>query len=58
MRFKALQGFWSDETRSEYIEGMSYNGDEIDADLFASWQDESKVEITEDVASAITGEGD
>jgi len=44
-RFTVLEGFFSDETRSEYVEGLSYEAQEGDTvtDLIDGWIKEGKV---------------
>ena len=46
MRFKAIDSFWSEETGSEYVAGLSYEafqGDELLLRLIPKWIDEGKV---------------
>lgn len=47
MRFKAKQDFFSDELKSQYVEGMSYTvrpGNTLLAGLAAEWKDDGRIE--------------
>jgi hypothetical protein len=57
MRFTALQDFHSDETRSDYVIGLSYTVDnEKLAALVERWLKEGKVELG-GPAARLTGIG-
>lgn len=51
LQFTALIDFWSDETQSQYAEGLSYtaNTDRLQ-ELVAEWAKEGKIQLSAPIA--------
>lgn len=57
MRFTATQDFFSEETKSQYVEGLSYTvRDEKLAALAKQWLKEGKITLAEPAAK-VEGKG-
>lgn len=57
-QFKAIQNFFSEETKSEYVEGLYYTAQsEPLLTLINTWASQGKIELTESGVSTISGRG-
>ena len=56
IQFTAIQDFWSDETKSQYCEGLGYRVTADLVDLIASWEKEGKIRYGA-AAAQVSGEG-